>query len=250
MASETGFKAETDGPRETISVGQGTNETGPQKDVPVSGNQNSSVESDIDIDVDADATATDNTTKTTPVTSTTQHLPLPTTATAAATDQEKRDLIGHYADLFFHHFRQYRDPLERMDVVNHEIWGRAKLDRRYLSICALHAEYFLMMSQYLRHTPDVLESACRELSKFLDVQEYWWPLCVNLPSSSQATRLALVDAVFERVRDPNFDVTAFQAEYAASHSEDFDEGVVDILHAWLDVAAAAAGGEARNIHGM
>ncbi|OAL40041.1 hypothetical protein AYO20_00459 [Fonsecaea nubica] len=247
MASETGLKAETEtetevdavvmGPRETIAVGQRVSEEGLQKDGSVSGNQNLSVESDVDID--AGATATAKTTTTTPATT--------TAATAAATDQEKRDLIGHYADLFFHHFRRHRDPLERMDVVNHEIWGRAKLDRRYLSICALHAEYFLMMSQYLRHTPDVLESACRELSKFLDVQQYWWPLCVNLPTSSQARRLALVDAVFERVRDPNFDVAAFQAEYAASHSEDFDEGVVDILHAWLNVAAAA-GGEARNIH--
>ncbi|KIW78248.1 hypothetical protein Z517_08082 [Fonsecaea pedrosoi CBS 271.37] len=98
------------------------------------------------------------------------------------------------------------------------------------------------MSQYLRHTPDVLESACRELSKFLDVQEYWWPLFVNLPTSSQARRLALVDAVFERVRDPDYDVAAFQAEYAASHSEDLDEGVADILRAWLDVAAAAPAG--------
>ncbi|KIW78247.1 hypothetical protein Z517_08081 [Fonsecaea pedrosoi CBS 271.37] len=110
MASETGFKAETDGPRETISVGQGPNKTGPQKDVPVSGNQNSSVESDIDIDIDADATATDNTTKTTPATSTPTTTTITTTATAAATDQEKRDLIGHYADVFFHRFRRYPTP--------------------------------------------------------------------------------------------------------------------------------------------
>ncbi|KIY00043.1 uncharacterized protein Z520_04681 [Fonsecaea multimorphosa CBS 102226] len=135
----------------------------------------------------------------------------PSTSPGPATDLEKRDLIARYAELFCGHFSQFRDPLDRMEFLNSEILGRAKFDRHYLSIWALHADYDLLMSRCLVHSPDVMQNVGVELNKFASVQGYWWPKCVNLPT--QVERLAFVDAVFERIKAQDFDMVAFQTEY-------------------------------------
>ncbi|OAP59178.1 hypothetical protein AYL99_06476 [Fonsecaea erecta] len=160
----------------------------------------------------------------------------PIAPTGPPTDEEKRELIARYAQLFYEHFRQFRDPLERMKFINTEILGRAKFDKRYLSVEAMHTDYDLMLSQYLVHTPELMQRVGLELNKFAEVGRYWWPKCVA-HAPTQAERQAEMEAVFERVKHEDFNAPAFVVEYEEFYSADYYEGVLSIMDTWMNATA-------------
>ena len=119
-----------------------------------------------------------------------------------------------------------RDPLDRMKALSFETREKA-MANQYQSIWALHAEYDLLLPQYLRQNPEILHNVSMKFWNFTFAQNFWWPKCVNL--SIQAERRALVLEIVEEVTRDGFEFGPFEAEYEEYYSLEYDEGVFPIL---------------------